>query len=164
MVFNPIIHKMNTINYFDDLTCLINFGKSDVDLLEFNLLNSNAATALTALKDLYLITVENVARANAADYEHIIDYIKANEIINKAIYYVNMIYDTYCYTFTKIQDAAYKRYLNAVKREEVTDEDTKEFHENIVKFDKYANQYVKPISSYKIKVDEELRKRCRPLY
>lgn len=48
-----------------------------------------------------MITYENVARANAADYDHIsvgpanadhiIDYIKANEIINKANYYVNML-------------------------------------------------------------------------
>lgn len=71
---------------------------------------------------------------------------------------------TCCCTFTKIQDAVYKCYLNLVKRGQHTDEDTKEFHENIVKFDKYANQYVKPISSYKIKIDEELRKRRRPLY
>ena len=71
---------------------------------------------------------------------------------------------TCCCTFTKIQDAIYKRYLNLVKRGQHTDEDTKEFHENIVKFDKYVNQYVKPISSYKIKIDEELRKRRRPLY
>ena len=155
---------MITDNYFTKLDELLDISKSDVDLLEFNLLNSNAATALTALKDLYLITVENVARANAADYEHIIDFLKANEMINKSIYYVNMIYDIYCCTFTKIQDAAYKRYLNAVKHEEVTDEDTNEFHNNIKKFDEYANQYVKPISSYKIKIDEESRKRRRPLY
>ena len=62
------------------------------DYIEFDFLDKNADQALLALKDLYLITVENVARANAADYEHIIDYIKANNMINKANYYVNTIY------------------------------------------------------------------------
>jgi hypothetical protein len=135
-----------------------------LNTIDFDTLNNNADRALFAIKDLYMIIYENVARANNADYEHVADYIKANEIINKSIYYVNVIYDIYCCAFTKIQDSTYKRYLNLVKQEKFTEEDTKEFHNNIRKFDKYANQYVKPISSYKIKIDEELRKRRRPLY
>lgn len=154
---------MITDNYFTKLDELIDISKSSVES-SFDFIIKHAATALTTLQELYIITYENVARANGADYDHIIDFLKANEIINKTIYYTNMIYDIYCCTFTKIQDAVYKRYLNLVKRGQHTDEDTKEFHENIVKFDKYANQYVKPISSYKIKIDEELRKRRRPLY
>ena len=81
---------MITDNYFTKLDELTNISKSSVEI-SFDFIIKHAATALTTLQELYIITYENVARANAADYDHIIEFIKANEIINKTIYYVNMI-------------------------------------------------------------------------
>ena len=91
---------MITDNYFTKLDELTNISKSSVEHvngsfavveISFDFIIKHAATALTTLQELYIITYENVARTNAADYDHIIEFIKANEIINKTIYYVNML-------------------------------------------------------------------------